>query len=181
MGRNVAFCAVCWKVIESKHRHDYVTCGCPNDAMLDGGQERYVRMGAVRPEYLVPMKAIEIDKYEALAGDYDKKNYLVQLFEASRIDANSYGNQITAMRAGNYGESAKADNTKSDGKKYTIIYEEFSVGPSTDVSKNPHDVKMKRLDLSKKADRHWYAYACASVDINILFNFAGWPKERSHG
>lgn len=38
-------CLECGKIIESKHTHDYQTCGCPNDAMIDGGNE-YLRYGA---------------------------------------------------------------------------------------------------------------------------------------
>lgn len=44
--RNAAKCLACGVTIESKHRHDYVTCGCPNDAMVDGGKD-YLRRGAV--------------------------------------------------------------------------------------------------------------------------------------
>ena len=39
-------CLECSKVLVSRHRHDYVTCGCPNDAMADGGNE-YERYGAM--------------------------------------------------------------------------------------------------------------------------------------
>ena len=41
-----AVCIACGAILESKHRHDYVTCPCPNKAMLDGGND-YVRSGAV--------------------------------------------------------------------------------------------------------------------------------------
>ena len=34
---NSVKCLECNKVLVSRHRHDYVTCGCPNDAMVDGG------------------------------------------------------------------------------------------------------------------------------------------------
>ena len=43
--RNSVQCLDCLKIIESKHRHDYVTCGCLNETMVDGGKE-YLRRAA---------------------------------------------------------------------------------------------------------------------------------------
>lgn len=43
--RNVIKCLECNEVLESKHRHDFVQCSCPNRAFVDGGSE-YVRIGA---------------------------------------------------------------------------------------------------------------------------------------
>jgi hypothetical protein len=36
--RNAAKCLACGDEIESKHRHDYVTCSCGN-VSLDGGRD----------------------------------------------------------------------------------------------------------------------------------------------
>lgn len=44
--RNAIRCLDCETTIESTHRHDYRTCGCPNGAMVDGGLD-YQRYGAV--------------------------------------------------------------------------------------------------------------------------------------
>jgi hypothetical protein len=41
---NVAECRLCGDVIESKHRHDFVTCKC-GEIFTDGGRE-YIRRGA---------------------------------------------------------------------------------------------------------------------------------------
>lgn len=38
-------CLECGEVLASRHRHDYKTCGCPNNAMVDGGYD-YRRYGA---------------------------------------------------------------------------------------------------------------------------------------
>ena len=43
---NSVKCLECNEVIVSRHRHDYVTCECPNKAMADGGNE-YGRYGAM--------------------------------------------------------------------------------------------------------------------------------------
>ena len=42
---NAVTCAECLKTIVSRNRHDYVTCECPNNAMVDGGLD-YIRYGA---------------------------------------------------------------------------------------------------------------------------------------
>ncbi|MDP9011137.1 MAG: hypothetical protein M3O41_00510 [Pseudomonadota bacterium] len=52
--RNAVKCLACGKVIESKHRHDYVTCGCPNSAMVDGGLA-YERAGAMNWDLVEPL------------------------------------------------------------------------------------------------------------------------------
>ena len=35
--RNVVKCLVCNTILESKHRHNYVQCSCPNEVATDGG------------------------------------------------------------------------------------------------------------------------------------------------
>ena len=42
---NSVTCLECLKTIVSNHVHDYVTCGCSNEAMVDGGT-LYLRYGA---------------------------------------------------------------------------------------------------------------------------------------
>ena len=39
-------CLECGKRLFSFHAHDYKTCGCPNDTMIDGGRE-YIISGAM--------------------------------------------------------------------------------------------------------------------------------------
>ena len=41
---NQVTCLECNTVLVSQHRHDYNTCSCPNETMIDGGHE-YVRYG----------------------------------------------------------------------------------------------------------------------------------------
>ena len=41
---STATCKKCGDVLVSMHRHDYVTCGCDNQTMLDGGTD-YQRYG----------------------------------------------------------------------------------------------------------------------------------------
>jgi len=43
---NSVKCLECNEVLVSRHVHDYVTCSCPNSAMVDGGNE-YGRYGAM--------------------------------------------------------------------------------------------------------------------------------------
>ena len=44
--RNAIKCLVCNTVLESKHRHNFVECGCKNQTFNDGGL-LYTRTGAV--------------------------------------------------------------------------------------------------------------------------------------
>lgn len=42
--KNAAQCGLCGDIIESKHRHDFVSCSCDN-IFIDGGFD-YFRAGA---------------------------------------------------------------------------------------------------------------------------------------
>ena len=37
--KNAIKCLVCNTILESKHRHDFVKCHCPNETACDGGLE----------------------------------------------------------------------------------------------------------------------------------------------
>lgn len=52
-------CGLCLKVIVSWDVHDYKTCGCENEAMVDGGRH-YLRYGSAgkAPIELVRISAI---------------------------------------------------------------------------------------------------------------------------
>lgn len=42
--RNIVLCKECLDVLESRHRHDFVQCKCPNGTFVDGGTS-YQRIG----------------------------------------------------------------------------------------------------------------------------------------
>ena len=46
-------CSLCEDIIESKHRHDYISCGC-GSIFTDGGLT-YVRRGGVDLDYIIDM------------------------------------------------------------------------------------------------------------------------------
>ena len=46
LSKNSIKCLACNTILESKHRHDYVMCHCPNETACDGGLE-YQRTLAV--------------------------------------------------------------------------------------------------------------------------------------
>lgn len=52
MERNVAKCAVCKNVIESKSVHDFVSCSC-GSIFIDGGMD-YCRRGGNPSHFLTP-------------------------------------------------------------------------------------------------------------------------------
>ena len=37
--RNIVLCRGCLEALESKHRHDFVQCGCENRTFADGGAD----------------------------------------------------------------------------------------------------------------------------------------------
>lgn len=39
-------CLECGRILESKYRHDFVECGCPNNTFVDGGND-YLRFGGI--------------------------------------------------------------------------------------------------------------------------------------
>lgn len=43
---NKVKCLACGMILESKFRHDYRVCPCPNETMVDGGND-YLRYGGV--------------------------------------------------------------------------------------------------------------------------------------
>jgi hypothetical protein len=45
-------CPDCKKRMFSFHVHDYKTCGCPNETMIDGGRE-YIRCGGHKRPSLI--------------------------------------------------------------------------------------------------------------------------------
>ena len=60
---NSVKCLECNEVLVSRHRHDYVTCSCPNDAMADGGNE-YGRYGAMDMTKIELYYVYEDDDFE---------------------------------------------------------------------------------------------------------------------
>ena len=44
--RNAIKCLVCNTILESKHQHNFRSCGCPNQSFVDGGL-MYSRVGGV--------------------------------------------------------------------------------------------------------------------------------------
>lgn len=49
--KNAAECRVCADVIESTHRHDFVSCTC-GEIFVDGGTD-YIRWGAKDPSNII--------------------------------------------------------------------------------------------------------------------------------
>jgi hypothetical protein len=60
---NAVTCTECLKTIVSRHRHDYVTCDCPNGAMVDGGLE-YGRYGAMDMKKIVHHEVFADEDFE---------------------------------------------------------------------------------------------------------------------
>lgn len=54
--KNAAECKGCGDYIESKHRHDFVTCKCAAIS-IDGGKEYFRRIG--KPEMFIDKSIVE--------------------------------------------------------------------------------------------------------------------------
>lgn len=73
IARNRAKCLVCGDVIESKHRHDFVTCSCGN-LSVDGGKD-YLR------------RSYKDDRWEDKS---EMKNALRDLLDVRNINVKSF-------------------------------------------------------------------------------------------
>ena len=60
---NATKCLECNKTIVSYHTHDYKTCGCPNQAMVDGGFD-YGRYGAVSMDKIERIEVYDDEPFE---------------------------------------------------------------------------------------------------------------------
>lgn len=56
--RNAARCRKCGDVIESKYRHDFVSCQC--DAIFTDGGHDYVRRGAMDLNDIIDLSEFEL-------------------------------------------------------------------------------------------------------------------------
>ena len=65
---NAIYCLDCGETIVSYHRHDYKTCGCRNQATVDGGND-YLRYGAV-----------DFSKIQSIAVFADMPHSVVRLY-----------------------------------------------------------------------------------------------------
>ena len=66
--RNAIKCLVCNTVLESKHQHHFVECGCKNQTFNDGGLS-YNRVGAVNLELVENL----CEYVEMTRGEYNKQ------------------------------------------------------------------------------------------------------------
>ena len=66
--RNAVKCLVCNTVLESKHQHNFRSCGCPNQSFVDGGL-LYTRVGAVDLDLVENL----CEYVEMTRGDRDKQ------------------------------------------------------------------------------------------------------------
>ena len=62
---NSVICLECNETIVSYHRHDYKTCSCPNEAMVDGGTA-YLRYGAKHMRNIKLFAIYADDEYEVV-------------------------------------------------------------------------------------------------------------------
>ena len=66
--RNAIKCLVCNTILESKHQHHFLECGCKNQAFVDGGLV-YTRVGAVDSDLVENL----CEYVEMTRGERDKQ------------------------------------------------------------------------------------------------------------
>lgn len=82
---NAVKCLLCGKIIESTFRHDYKTCGCRNEAMVDGGLD-YQRYGGMKEEWIKPIAIFADDDFEIVrhvAFRVNQKHQVVRIADMS--------------------------------------------------------------------------------------------------
>ena len=81
--KNSVKCLICNTILESKHRHDFVMCTCPNETACDGGLE-YQRTLAVDLDLIE-----NLCEYKTLTQElYDKEQVE---FKAKQLAKNEQG------------------------------------------------------------------------------------------
>ena len=81
--KNSVKCLLCNTILESKHRHDFVMCPCPNHTACDGGLE-YQRTLAVDLNLIEDLCEYQVMTQE----DYDK---LIKQTKAKQLAKNEQG------------------------------------------------------------------------------------------
>ena len=81
--KNSVKCLVCNTILESKHRHDFVMCPCPNHTACDGGLE-YQRTLAVDLNLIEDLCEYQVMTQE----DYDN---LIEQTKSKQLAKNEQG------------------------------------------------------------------------------------------
>ena len=77
--RNAVKCLQCNTALESKHRHDFQSCGCPNQSCVDGGRD-YSRVSGKDLdliENLCEYKEYTRFEYEKLQQEHKEKQRIL--------------------------------------------------------------------------------------------------------
>lgn len=77
-------CKQCGTVLQSLHVYDYKKCGCPNEAMVDGGLE-YQRYGGMDMKMVEPYAVYTDDPYDTVRQHCYRLGYGKNGNEAFRI------------------------------------------------------------------------------------------------
>lgn len=83
--KNAVKCLVCNTVLESKYRHNFVTCGCPNETFTDGGLV-YQRLGSKDLDKVVSLAEYETITYKEVKEREQKRQLEAELLLQQRID-----------------------------------------------------------------------------------------------
>lgn len=83
--KNAVKCLVCNTVLESKYRHNFVTCGCSNETFTDGGLV-YQRLGSKDLDKVLNLATYETITYKEAKEREQKRQLEAELLLQQRID-----------------------------------------------------------------------------------------------
>src|SRR6476620_2327677 len=99
---NAIQCLACGTLIESIHRHDYKTCGCPNQAMVDGGLD-YLRFGGLSNAFLRQVTYFTDDPFETVRKFAFRINFEGKPVRLYKMSSNWLDNAIEDQIERKYG------------------------------------------------------------------------------
>ena len=83
--KNAVQCLVCNTILESKYRHNFVTCGCHNGTFTDGGLV-YQRYSGKDLDKVVSLAEYETITYKEAKEREQKRQLEAELLLQQRID-----------------------------------------------------------------------------------------------
>lgn len=83
--KNAVKCLVCNTILESKYRHNFVTCGCSNETFTDGGLV-YQRYSGKDLDKVVSLAEYETITYKEVKEREQKRQLEAEILLQQRID-----------------------------------------------------------------------------------------------
>lgn len=136
-------CLACGQILISKHRHDYRTCGCPQNTMVDGGDE-YTRTGGkemAKVQHLHPITLLPVDRRDLTAAVGDVPPTTVVGTPQLMALINSCMKVLDAFPDGTNFEDVRRDSPFKDELLEQVIAARLGLGNLRDSILANHEAK----------------------------------------